>query len=138
MSMCSDSKQERRNMVPLSSAGCAAPESHLPYFESNFYVGMLLFLEKCGVGEKSAAQKSKQALNTFTHPVLEATGMIFSSPMSKVSGCEETSCTRHRVSSGISLVIRFFQLLRKFHKCFQLPEIGTGHLFSHPISLGIC
>lgn len=109
-------------MVPLSSASCAVPKSHLPYFESNFYVGMLLFLEKHGVGKKSATQKSKQAPNTFTYPVLEAIGMIFSSPMSKVGGCRKTSYMRHCVSSGISLVTRFFQLLRKFHKCFQLPE----------------
>lgn len=60
-------------MVPLSSASYATPESHLPYFESNFGVGILLLLEKCGVGEKRAAPKSKQALNTLAHPVLQAT-----------------------------------------------------------------
>lgn len=35
------------------------------------------FLEKCEVGEKSPAYQGKQALNTLTHCVRQATGMIF-------------------------------------------------------------
>ena len=57
--------------------GYAAPESYRPYFESNLSVGIPPFLEKCETGEKSPACQGKQPLNTLTHYVLQATGMIF-------------------------------------------------------------